>query len=77
MPKVHAFRFHFNRINMQRGKEEVWSVHTQGRCIQTKEVRCFAPIESRFKPTAKQPRAYFVGRGVVKVTRDVVLITED
>ena len=67
-----AFRYHFNRINMQRGDPRVWTVHTRGQCIQTEQIRCKVPVESRYRPTAQQPRAYFVGKGRVFVYKGVV-----
>ena len=44
-----AFRYHFNRINMQRGDPRVWTVHTRGQCIQTEQIRCKVPVESRYQ----------------------------
>ena len=70
-----AFRFHFNRINMQRGSPNVWSVHVTGRCIQTPRIWCNVPIESRFTPDGRQPRAVFAGRGEVQETQEGVVIT--
>ena len=61
------FRFHFNRINMQRGDPRVWTVHTRGMCIQTERIDCHVRIKSRFNPTGRQPRAVFMGSGRVFV----------
>jgi hypothetical protein len=69
-----AFRFHFNRINMQRGKPEVWTVHTGGQCIQTREIRCQVPVASHFYPTRQQPRVFFTGTGHVVAFEHHVVI---
>lgn len=61
------FRFHFNRINMQRGDPRVWTVHTRGQCIQTEKIDCHVRVESQFKLAGPQPRATFVGKGRVFV----------
>ena len=60
-----AFRFHFNRVNMQRGNPKVWIVHTRGQCIQTEAIYCHCAVTSKFKPDGQQPRAYFTGKGRV------------
>lgn len=59
-------RIHFNRVNMQRGSPNVWTVHTSRACYQGRRVRIGIPLETVFKPLARQPRAYFVGYGQVR-----------
>lgn len=64
------FYFHFNRVNMQRNNPNVWTVHWGGRCIQVRQVKCNAPVDSKFNPTGRQPRAFFEGKSSnVHVTR--------
>jgi len=57
------FRLHFNRINMQRGNPNVWTVHNCRGCFQTHKVILRVPVETIFKKDARQPRAYFSGYG--------------
>jgi hypothetical protein len=61
------FKIHFNRINMQRGNPKVWTVHNSRGCFQGEKVVLEVPVETVFKPNGKQPRAYFIGRGIVSV----------
>jgi hypothetical protein len=55
-------KLHFNRINMQRGKDEVWTAHTSSKCEQTHLIvlRHNGQNIARtvFRPHAQQPRAY-------------------
>lgn len=69
-----AFRIHFNRINMQRGNPNVWTVHTSGKCIQTRHVQCQVPLKSVFNPDGRQPRAFMKGVGEVDVHKKWVII---
>lgn len=73
--KPYAFRLHFNRINMQRGEENVWTVHTHGMCLQGREVSCSVPLTTVFNPNGRQPRAYLHGRGRVSWDRGLITIT--
>src|SRR5260221_13730679 len=59
------FRLHFNRINMQRGKPEVWTIHLSDRCIQVSEIDVDVPLKTVFKKDGKQPRAYLAGEGSI------------
>ena len=59
------FRLHFNRINMQRGNPNVWTVHNCRGCFQGQRVLVYVPLESVFNKDGKQPRAYFTGKGIV------------
>lgn len=68
------FKVHFNRINMQRGKDTIWTVHTSKQCIPAREVKIHVPIETIYRPTARQPRAYMVGDGTISNKRGVVTI---
>jgi hypothetical protein len=64
--KARKFRLHFNRINMQRGKDTVWTIHRSDRCIPARKVALYVdPIETHFKKDGRQPRAYLSGTGVV------------
>ena len=60
------FRLHFNRINMQRGNPNVWTVHNSHGCFQAKEIEVLVPIKTIFNPQGKQPRAYFSGYGFIR-----------
>lgn len=73
---IRTFWLHFNRINVQRGDPDVWTVHLSDQCIQTKHVDCRVRIETVYRgATARQPRAYFKGKGRVIVRDDLVIIT--
>lgn len=72
--KPKAFRIHFNHINMQRGNPNVWTIHTNGQCIQVKGFTCFVPVETRYNPTGRQPRAYLWGKGIVEVFKNSAVI---
>lgn len=54
-------KVHFNRINMQRGLPTVWTVHTSDACYQVEEVEIRVPVLTKYRPTARQPRAFFSG----------------
>lgn len=59
------FRLHFNRINMQRGNPNVWTVHMSKACYQVKSVVSYVTMETRFDPKGRQPRAYLFGRAKI------------
>lgn len=61
------FRAHFNRVNMQRGKALVWTVHTSRACYQVKRIRILVPTETVFNSAGRQPRAYFTGYAHVQI----------
>ena len=68
------FRLHFNRVNMQRGNPNIWTVHTSKACYQAQRVVCNVDLETVFKPDGPQPRAYLSGRGHVRVSGSTVFI---
>lgn len=68
------FKAHFNRINMQRGNPNVWTVHTSKACHQGTTIRILVPVETVFKPNARQPRAYFTGRGKVRHEGSTIVV---
>jgi hypothetical protein len=68
------FRAHFNRINMQRGNPNVWTVHNSRACYQGKEIHLLVPVKSVFNPGGRQPRAYFEGYGHVEVVGSAVFV---
>lgn len=68
------FRAHFNRINMQRGKPQVWTVHTSRACYQVKQIRILVPAETVFNPAGPQPRAYFAGYAHVRIEGDTAVL---
>ena len=68
------FRAHFNRINMQRGNPNVWTVHNSHACYQVQKIDIQVPVESVFNPGGTQPRAYFSGRGVVTIEGSTAVI---
>lgn len=60
------FRLHFNRINMQRRRPTIWTVHTHNLCIPASHVHVNVPLDTEYKgPDAPQPRAFFTGRGII------------
>lgn len=68
------FKLHFNRVNMQRGKSTVWTVHLADRCIPAKTVKVFVPLLTVFRPESQQPRAWFEGVGHILERRGTVHI---
>lgn len=60
-PRV--FYLHFNRIAMQRGDPKVWSIRTSRGCFHAERVMVQTHVETVYKPRARQPRAFFRGRG--------------
>jgi hypothetical protein len=73
--KPRKFRLHFNRVNMQRGNPNIWTVHTSDRCYQVKRVVTYVQLETVFKPDGPQPRAYLSGRGTVVIDGDTAYLT--
>lgn len=74
--KARKFRLHFNRINMQRGLETVWTIHLSNQCIPARVVHLKVPVDTVFKPQGRQPRAWFAGKGVIEnLYEDVWIIT--
>jgi len=67
------FRLHFNRINMQRGNPNVWTVHTSRGYFQGVHIDCIVPIWTVFKKNGSQPRAYLQGYGHVRVTKEGII----
>ena len=64
--KARKFRLHFNRINMQRGLETVWTIHRSDRCIPARKVAVYVDhIETVYRASGRQPRAFLEGSGVV------------
>ena len=63
-------KLHFNRVNMQRGKQEVWSAHTSKSCNPSREVRIMhhgrTVARTVFQPDKPQnPRAWIEADGFV------------
>jgi len=65
---------HFNRIAMQRGEPNVWTVHNSLGCFQVKEVRMRCPMNTVFRADGPQPRAKFKGAAIVEVTEGVAVL---
>jgi hypothetical protein len=65
MTKPRKFKLHFNRINMQRGLDTVWTIHLSDKCIPAKEVLVEVDVKAVYKPEARQPRAWLEGTGYV------------
>jgi hypothetical protein len=72
---MRKFRIHFNRVNMQRGNPNVWTVHTSNVCYQVREVKVYVPVETHYNPTGQQPRAYFTGRAYIEVRKGVAVLS--
>lgn len=68
------FRLHFNRINMQRGNPNVWTVHNSRGCFQGRHVSVSVPINAVFDPDGRQPRAYLSGYGHVRVGQNTIFV---
>lgn len=66
-------RVHFNRVEMQRGGEHVWTVHTCEGCFQVKDVQLRTSFDTKFKPMGVQPRAFFKGRTVLEVKNGIAI----
>jgi hypothetical protein len=64
--KPRQFKLHFNRINMQRGLDTVWTIHLSDCCIPATEVVVKVPVMAVFRPNARQPRAWLQGKGIVE-----------
>lgn len=60
--KTWQFFSHFNRVNMQRGDLNVWTVHFRGVCYQGQEIVFNVPTYTQFRAKGKQPRAKIRGR---------------
>ena len=61
---------HFNRVNMQRGKLEVWTAHTTRKCEQSSLIvirhKGQEVLRTVFNPKSRQPRAYLSLNGKLK-----------
>lgn len=75
--KLRKFKLHFNRINMQRGNPNVWTVHTSKVCIQVEQVKCYVPLETIFKKDGPQPRAYLSGLAEIHVQKGIAYLVDD
>lgn len=69
------FRVHFNRINMQRGNPNVWTVHNADGCFQVQTVESYVPMRTVFKTNGRQPRAYLKGKGVLSIDGSTAVIS--
>lgn len=61
MKAKYRFFAHFNRVNMQRGLPQVWTVHFRGTCYQTEQLIFTVPVRTRYRPDSRQPRAILIG----------------
>jgi hypothetical protein len=75
--KLLKFKAHFNRVNMQRGNPNVWTVHTSRACYQVTEIKSYVPMLTTFKKDGKQPRAYFSGRAEVRVHNGIAYLLNE
>lgn len=64
-------KVHFNRIEMQRGGKNVWTVHSSEGCFQMEKVEIHTHLTALYNPQGIQPRAYFKGRSRVAVAQHV------
>lgn len=71
-------KLHFNRINMQRGKPNVWTAHNSHGCFQAERIVIMKDgeviAETVFNPEGRQPRAYFITKGDVKYKGDTAIV---
>lgn len=73
--KTWRFFSHFNRVNMQRGNPNVWTVHFRGVCVQGTEVVFNCPTRTTYNPKGQQPRARIIGVAHdVSVNRDGLIL---
>jgi hypothetical protein len=72
--KRRKVKVHFNRINMQRGNPNVWTVHASGVCYQVASVQINVPVHTVYNPAGPQPRAFFSGFAHVDVRQDGVAV---
>jgi hypothetical protein len=63
-------KIHFNRVNMQRGKAEIWTAHTSKKCEQSQLIvlrhNGVEVARTVFNPAARQPRAFIQTQGKVR-----------
>jgi hypothetical protein len=71
------FKLHFNRINMQRGLDAVWTIHLSNRCLPAKSVHVEVPVATVFRPNGRQPRAWFSGEGYIHDMGDGWFVIKD
>ena len=74
---MRSYRFfaHFNRINMQRGNPNVWTIHFRGRCIQCQGLEFKVPTFTTYTPNSQQPRAKIRGSASrVRLVRGVGVV---
>jgi hypothetical protein len=71
-------RIHFNRINMQRGKKEVWTAHTSKACYMSEKIQVIhdgvVVLETVFNPKGRQPRAYLAAKARVSIRNGVTTV---
>lgn len=65
---------HFNRIAMQRGEPQVWTVHNSLGCFNVTAVRILVPMETVFKPNGTQPRAKFKGKAQIEISEGIAYL---
>jgi hypothetical protein len=71
--KARAFFFHFNKPASMAAKKVVISVHWKGKCLLCDNIQIEVPTRGRLRKT--QPRFVVVGKGVVRLTDGVAIIT--
>jgi hypothetical protein len=78
MNRKRKTKLHFNRINMQRGDARVWSAHNSQGCHMATKIQVVhdgqVVMETVYKPTARQPRAYFVATARVRMDGDTAVV---
>jgi hypothetical protein len=71
-------KLHFNRVNMARGKPEVWTASNSKACFQSQKLIVVHDgevlLETNFAAERQQPRAYFECRGTVTISKGVAII---
>lgn len=72
-------KIHFNRVNMQRNDDRVWSAHTSKSCNMAEKIVVMhngkVVLETVFRPEAKQPRAYLCANGEVTYKGKTAIVT--
>ena len=70
----YTFRAHFNRINMQRGNPNVWTVHMRNTCYQVASIEFQCPVRTLYKADGRQPRAVLVGKAYLHISGDTAIL---
>lgn len=75
MKKAKVFWLHFNRFGHKKHDPDIWTIRTGKRNRHAKKVVCKVRLETIYRgDSAKQPRAYLKGVGVVTIKDRIATI---